>query len=464
MDELIQHRTAAPVRLRFVLKDAVAAWAVPVDTPLIDVLSVVLPALDPQAGDHGTGHDGWILQRLGGPPLDEERTPADLDLLDGETVHLRPRSDALPPIGYDDLVDGLAEQVGQHRGTWTPARLRALLLTFGGLAVLTGLPVLALGGPAAYRALAAAMAALVLIGAAGLVSRAATDPVAGTLLAGCATAYAAAAGWTVTQWAAPGTSWTVTVSAVCLCALAAVCAGFAAVADGALLFTGEITALLLTGTPAVVAAAGGFDTQRTAGTALVITLAVMMVLPLLAFRLGGLTLPMMPRRPEQLSDDIDPIPYRLVVERGNAAVGHQSALLIGVGVAQVPLAALLVLPGGTWPRVLGLVTAALLLLRARHLTTAVQRWTVLVPATVLIVLVLLDWSSEQPFYLRVAALPVLATIGLAFLAASTVLPGRRLRPYWARAADILELVVALAVLPVLGAVIGVYAAIRAWAG
>lgn len=438
--------------------------AVPVETPLIDALPVVLSTLDPQAGDHGTGHDGWVLQRIGEAPLDEERTPADLDLLDGDTVHLRPRADAFPPIGYDDLIHGLAEQVERHHGAWTPARLRALLLTFGGLAVLTGLPVLALDGPPAYRALAAATAALLLIGAAGLASRAAADPVAGTLLAGCAVAYAAVTGWTATQWAAPGTTWTVTVSAVHLCALAAVCAGFAAVADGALLFTGAITALLLAGTPAVVAAASGFDTQRTAGTTLVLTLVVMMVLPLLAFRLGGLLLPMMPRRPEQLSDDIEPVPYRLVVERGNAAVGHQSALLIGVGVAQLPLAALLVLPGGTWPRVLGLVTAALLLLRARHLTSALQRWTVLVPATGLVVLVLLGWIGEQPFYLRVVALPLLATIGLAFLAGSTVLPGRRLRPYWARAADILELVVALAVLPVLGAVLGVYAAIRAWAG
>ncbi|MDG4809481.1 type VII secretion integral membrane protein EccD [Micromonospora sp. WMMD1120] len=464
MDELVQHRTAAPVRLRFVLKDAVADMAVPVETPLIDVLPVVLSTLDPQAGDHGAGHDGWVLQRIGAAPLDEERTPADLDLLDGDTVHLRPRAAALPPIGYDDLIDGLAEQVEKHQGTWSAGRLRAMLLTFGGLAVLTGLPVLALGGPAAYRALAAATATLLLVGAAGLASRAAADPVAGTLLAGCAAAYAAAAGWTATQWAAPGASWTVTVSAVCLCALATVCAGFAAVADGALLFTGAITALLLTGAPAVVAAAGGYDTQRVAGTTLVVTLVVMMVVPLLAFRLGGLLLPMMPRRPEQLSEDIDPIPYRLVVERGNAAVGHQSALLLGVGVAQLPLVAFLVLPGGAWPRVLGLVTAALLLLRARHLTSAIQRWTVLIPATGLVVLVLLGWGGEQQFYLRVVALPVLATIGLAFLAASTILPGRRLRPYWARAADILELVVALAVLPVLGAVLGVYAAIRAWAG
>ncbi|MFI5928488.1 type VII secretion integral membrane protein EccD [Micromonospora sp. NPDC051543] len=464
MDELIQHRTVAPVRLRFVLKEHVVDLAMPVDTPLVDVLPVVLAELDPQAGDHGTSHDGWVLQRIGGPPLDEERTPAALDLLDGDTVHLLPRAAALPPIGYDDLVDGLAEQVGQHRGTWTPARLRALLLSYGGLAVLTGLPVLALGGPSAYQGIIAAVAAIVLVGAAGLVSRAAADPVAGTLLAGCAAAYTAEAGWAVARWAAPDATWTVTVAAVCLCALAAVCAGFAAVADGAVLFTGAITALLLTGVPAVVAAAGGFDTQRTAGTALVTTLAVMMVLPLLAFRLGGLTLPMMPRRPEQLSDDIDPVPYKLVVERGNAVVGHQSALLIGVGVAQLALAVFLALPGGPWPRTLALITAALLLLRARHLSTTVQRWTVVVPATVLIVLVLLGFGGEQPFYLRVAALPVLAAAGLAFLAASTALPGRRLRPYWARAADILELVVALAVLPVLGAVLGVYSAIRAWAG
>ncbi|MGW0218513.1 EsaB/YukD family protein, partial [Micromonospora chokoriensis] len=145
--------------------------AVPVGTPLIDVLPVVLSTLDPQAGDHGAGHDGWVLQRLGEAPLDEEGTAADLNLLDGDTLHLRPRAAAFPPIAYDDLIDGLAEQVEKHQGTWTTGRLRAMLLTFGGLAVLTGLPVLALGGPAAYRALAAATAALLLIGAAGLARR-----------------------------------------------------------------------------------------------------------------------------------------------------------------------------------------------------------------------------------------------------------------------------------------------------
>ena len=32
-------------------------------------------------------------------------------LFDGDTVYLRPREDALPPLDYDDLVDGVAERV-----------------------------------------------------------------------------------------------------------------------------------------------------------------------------------------------------------------------------------------------------------------------------------------------------------------------------------------------------------------
>src|SRR5689334_12048064 len=90
---------------------APAGWielAVPTDIPIADLL----PALVQEAGEHaaeeGLEHSGWILQRLGQEPLDEDLTPAGLDLLDGDTLYLRPRDRALPVLEFDDIVDGVS--------------------------------------------------------------------------------------------------------------------------------------------------------------------------------------------------------------------------------------------------------------------------------------------------------------------------------------------------------------------
>jgi hypothetical protein len=189
-----------------------------------------------------------------------------------------------------------------------------------------------------------------------------------------------------------------------------------------------------------------------------------MGLPLIAFRLGGSSLPMLPGRPDQLNEDIEPVPHQLVVDRGKSAVSYQSALLIGICLAQVPLGLILVLPGGLWMLLFAAMSAALLFLRARHLTTAVQRWAVLVPGTAITIGVLMRWLQDQELLIRAAVAPFMLAIGLAFVVAATVVPGRRLRPYWARAADISELIIAVAMLPVLGAALGVYTFIRHWAG
>ena len=66
---------------------------------------------------------------------------------------------------------------------------------------------------------------------------------------------------------------------------------------------------------------------------------------------------------------------------------------------------------------------------------------------------------------RVLALwfPVLL-VAVLLLVLSMQLPGRRLRPYWGRAFDILETVTAVAVLPLVLAVLHVYELMRGLAG
>jgi hypothetical protein len=60
-------------------------------------------------------------------------------------------------------------------------------------------------------------------------------------------------------------------------------------------------------------------------------------------------------------------------------------------------------------------------------------------------------------------LPAFAA-GVVLLLCGQRLPGRRLRPYWGRMVEILETVTAIAVVPILLQVLGVYVMMRGLAG
>ncbi|WP_433388592.1 type VII secretion integral membrane protein EccD [Micromonospora sp. KLBMP9576] len=463
MEPLTRQRIAAPVRLRFVLGTRAVDLALPGEVPLTDVLPAVLVQLDPEAPDRGAAHDGWVVQRLGEPPLDEERTAAELNLLDGDALHLRPRAEELPPIDFDDLVDGVGEQARTNPYRWTVALSRWMLMIFGGLLLATGAVLLALGGPVAARATVAAVLAVALLGAAGLVSRAAADAQTGTLLAALATGYAGLAGWLGAQALAPYAAPGVAVSMALLAVLITLAMGLALVADSWLLFSAALVCAVCLAVPAVLVATNTLTSQSAAACGLAGSLVVMLLLPSAAFKLGGLELPLLPGKPEQLGENIDPVPHQLVVDRGRASVAYLAALAVGLATAQTVLAGVLVAPGGRWPMVLAGVAALLLFMRARHLTGTVARWATMSPAVALVLFDLVRYSVDRSDLARTAVVvPAGAALAGVLMTAAATLPGRRLRPYWGRAVDILEIITAVALLPVLGAVLGVYQLVRAW--
>ena len=125
------------------------------------------------------------------------------------------------------------------------------------------------------------------------------------------------------------------------------------------------------------------------------------------------------------------------------------------------------LTGGAdgWVIAFALVTGVLLFLRARHPGGTVQRWAVIAPGVLSVVMSVLLLAPAQDVLARVLGfwLPVLV-IGAALLVFGELLPGRRLRPYWGRTADIGESLTAVAVLPLLLQVLHVYAMMRGLAG
>ncbi|WP_246127406.1 type VII secretion integral membrane protein EccD [Amycolatopsis rhizosphaerae] len=439
--------------------------ALPAEVPLAELLPAILPQFGAEWIEQGADHEGWVVQRLGEEPLDEDLSPAELNLLDGETVYLRPRADRLAAIDYDDLVDGVGQQVREHPGVWTPAHSRWMFRIGAGVALLLGLFLVPGAGPVWIQALLTAVTALLLLTSSALVARGAGRPQVATILAGAGAFYAAVSGALWVDALDPAATSMVRLTGGAVGALVALAAGLVAVADAALLFTGATLFALVLALTGLLGAVTPVTPTQAAAIVLVVTLIVGVFLPATAFRLSGLTLPMLPTGAEELGEDIEPVPHRLVVERGAATVGYSTALHIGLGLAQTVLLPMLVFDGWIWMLVLSLVMAFLLFLRARHPGATVQRWSILVPAIVTVVGALVHVGAGQdPFgRLLVVFLPVFAA-GIVLLLLGERLPGRRLRPYWGRAVEILESVTAVAILPILLQVLHVYAFMRGLAG
>jgi hypothetical protein len=138
MEAQTQHRTTNSARLRFVLGKKATDVALPTEATLTELLPAVLPQFGAEWVEQGADHEGWVVQRVGEAPLEEDRTLAELNLLDGETVYLRPRADRRDPAtraaaavsrhARTDLRDVVSEWSGLLRAApKSPPSLDALM-------------------------------------------------------------------------------------------------------------------------------------------------------------------------------------------------------------------------------------------------------------------------------------------------------------------------------------------------
>ncbi|MFJ3667466.1 type VII secretion integral membrane protein EccD [Streptomyces sp. NPDC090106] len=443
--------------------------ALPADVPVADLLPAVLRYAGEELGDSGLDHGGWALQRLGGTALDDEHTLADLGLRDGEVLYLRPHDDALPEIRLDDLVDGIAGATRERLHTWTPGAGRVLLRGLVVAGVLTALGVLAWpGGPVTTRAALAGVTGLLLLAGSASASRAVGDAAAGATLGVLAAPGLALAGWLLpggdlfgpqghhvfgARLLAAGAAGA--GAAVLGLAVAAVCAplftavavvAVAAVAAGALIALSDVSAA---GAGAAVAGAA---------------VALGAFVPALAFRLSGMRMPALPTTPQQLQEGIDPYRGPDVTTRTELASGWMTALYGATGV--VCAGALFALLRG--PGLPELLTAAtlvlLLLLHGRSMVNVWQRLALVIPGAFGAVLLTVTRAAALPPGDRPAAVVGVLAVTAALAVASWTVPGRRMLPYWGRAAELLHSLLAVALLPLTLWVFGVFGALRALAG
>ncbi|MFG2193216.1 type VII secretion integral membrane protein EccD [Streptomyces sp. NPDC048639] len=439
--------------------------AVPADVPVADLLPTLLRYVGEEAEEAGLDHAGWVLQRLGDVPLDEETTLARAGLDDGAVLYLRPHTEALPEARLDDLVDGIADTAGRRLHNWHAGAARGLLV---GTAVATVAAALMLvfwpGVTASSRAACAGVTGLLLLAGAGSASRAVGDRLSATALGLLVAPCLALAGWVLPGGDVTGPDAARVVGARLLAAGAAGAGGavlaLAATAVGA-------PALLATAVVAVATAVAGALMGYTgldvpAAVALVvavIALSAGAVAPF-AFKLAGMRMPSLPSSASQLQEGIEPYAGGEVAERTELAGRWVTALFAATGtVAAASLVVLAERPN--LPEVLtSLTLSLLLLLHCRGLGHIGQRLTLAVPGIGGLLLLARAWAVDSGADGRTVVFAVLLAAAAGLVIAAWTVPGRRVLPYWGRAAELAHTLFAVALLPLSLWVAGLFGWLR----
>lgn len=443
--------------------------AVPADVPVADLLPAVLRYSGEELAEGGLDHGGWVLQRLGDRPLDEESSLSAADLKDGEVLYLRPQTDALPEVRLDDLVDGIAQVTRERLHGWTPDAGRRLLRGTVVAAVLTALAVLAWpGGPVGVRAALAGVTGLLLLAGAASAARAVGDGAAGATLGVLAAPALALAGWLLPGGDLTGPHGHHVLGARLLAAGAAG-AGAAVLALAAAavytpLFVAVATVAMASAAAGALMAVAGLPPESAAAAVATAVVLLGGFVPVLAFRLAGMRMPALPTNPQQLQEGIDPYNGRDVATRTELAGGWMTALYAATGVICLgALTALVLRPG--LPGTLTAGTLSLLLLvHGRGMVNVWQRLVLVVPGVCGAVLLLLGAAAGLPPADRPALVAGVLALAAALAVASWTVPGRRMLPHWGRAAELLHSLLAIALLPLALWVSGAFAALRAFNG
>jgi type VII secretion integral membrane protein EccD len=440
--------------------------AVPADVPIADLLPAVLGYGGEDLGESGIEHEGWVLQRLGGPPLDEDVTLESLDLHDGDTLYLRPRTEALPEVRLDDLVDGISTTMKDSRYGWSPQASRRLLRGLAVFVMIAVLAVLALpSGPAEQRVVTAGAAGLLLLAGAAAASRAVGDAASAALLGVMAGPYLVLAGWLLPGGRLSGPDGFEVVGARLLAASAAEAGGavlaLALVAAYTSLFAGATLLAFAGALAGVLMMVVGLPPEEAAAVVALLAVVFGAFVPALSFRLSGLRMPPLPTTPDQLQEGIEPRSPKAVAARAVLADGWMTGLYGTLGLACTACLAALAHDEDLAQLVLASALSLLLVLHSRGLGNVWQRLFVALPgvwgaATIVTV----EVARNGPTGRVIIAVGLMAVTASLMIAGWTV-PGRRMVPYWGRGAELLQSLVAISMLPLTLWVLGVYGELRA---
>jgi type VII secretion integral membrane protein EccD len=436
--------------------------ALPTDTPLSDLLPTLLRYAGENPDDPAFLRGGWVLQRLGESAFDPSLRLSGLGIRDGDVLHLRHRETAIPEFAFDDVADAIAVATRDRRAAWQPSDARATALVVTGVFFLLGAVVALLSGPPwVLPAIVTLVASTCLLGGGMAMARAFGQAPVGGMLGSAAVLYAAVGGLLVLGIDDPLGSFGAAqlLMAAGLALLMSTLAAVAIVAgwDGffgaaAVAFVGVITSavVLLSGVSAAAAA----------GVAVTVALGAVPFLPTLCARIAQLPIPQPPTSSEDLRRQTDVLPGPTVLQQAITADKLVAALVAASTVVCVIGAVYLTQAPGWFGPALTAVAALAMFLRSRHFRGRThRRWLVAggVACSVLVAYRLATLDQALLVLLAVGLPSLVIAAGLGAWAVS--MPGRRLSPYWGRAADLFEVFVLLAIVPLALGAVGVYEAI-----
>jgi type VII secretion integral membrane protein EccD len=457
-------------RITVVGPDRRVDLAVPVTSTVASLVPVLLAhTADQSTIDAGLPPSAWVLQRLGGAAFDHGENPQSLDWLEGETFHLRPAVEALPALDFDDLAEGIADMVNRRRDRWQPAYRRHLFIGVSGAVLAVLAAVLFWNGDSAALNTVGAVLAAGFVVASVLFARYAEDGALAVLFGVGACCFAAFAAVNLVDGDPAGVllRQNATVAAAAAMTVAVLLTVFQRLWAPALLYS---PFLVLTSAAIVVIGffwlrnSYGLNGPGAAALVASVVFASVIFAPNLVLRAARLRGPQLPKTGEELQYDIEPHQAQEVQRRSDEAHNFLSAVVV---------CACLVLPVLSW-NVLAhdgwvsstfvLMLSSALLLRARVFMGLSQRVALTVAGIAGYAMLIAESArAAEPGRLNLLVGVLLVALAVAVLAALRPWP-RRLLPIWEFIARILDVVTALAVLPLALYLMGVYAWARGLGG
>jgi type VII secretion integral membrane protein EccD len=437
--------------------------ALPDNLIVAELLPHLLRHAGDDLGDTGERHGGWVLRRATGAVLEPTRNLSVQGVRDGELLHLAPRRDDWPELAYDDVVEVIASGARRAGRSWGEPATRACGLAVTAAILVTGLVVLLMSGPSWGLPGGVAIGVAGVLAVLGiLLARAMADATAGAVVAAAGLPYAFVGGAVLgapsdtplTGLGAPS----MLLGAGALLVFSMI--GYTGVAAVQRLFMAGL-ATSLAGLLGALICLAGASAQGAAAVTLTTLIGLLPSYPLIASGLGRLPVPELPDRPEAILED-RPVPKRADVF---SAVARATELLSGLNLAAaisstVAIAYLVLEDGGTAANLLTFSAAAALLLRARLFALPQQRVPLLVSGILGMAFLLFSFAIDASTGGRLLVLVVAIVAAGAVLAAGLVYSRRTPSPYLGRAADIIDVLAIMALVPLACAVIGLFGAIQ----
>ncbi len=436
---------------------------VDVALPLGSTLVELIPQLIRLSGAESLAqadNPGWLLSRLGGAPMPLGLTVTAAGIRDGDVLYLNPKERRMAPLLFDDVVDAIASAAENRDGAWgSKAAYRAGMA--GAAIVFFGAAVLLLRGMwgSPFASIGVAALAVVLLVGGGALARAYGDAEAGAVCALTGVPVAGLAGLLVF-----GTHTLSLGAAEVATALAAITVygalAVVAVAYRLPWFLGVTAAALIGALAAAVPLIATVAAEGSAAVAIALATALAAVAPMLSLRLAKLPLPTVPTDMDSFREKEKPTLGQSVLDQTAQAEALLAGLLSAFGLVVLGSVVVLLRGENVGQAALVGVVGVVWLLRSRSYSGTLPR--VVFVVTGLAVLACLG------AWLALSTLSTAMLIGAGVLAVSGVIcvgyANRAVRgrqsPYWSRLLDVAEFIGLIAIIPLAGEVLGLYAALR----